>query len=126
MATAKKTLAAACWVLGLQCQASAGWGVGLTGWIKWLLSWKQGFWLLGLIRQGNAPSSPPGSWENILTLKKSWDMLTAEKKQSSPGLVAAATSPAGTPITNSRVQRPRNQMVCAPETVGANPKGHTT
>lgn len=76
-----------------------------------------GFWLLGLIRRGNAPSPSPGSWENILTLKKSWDMLTAEKKQSSPGLVAAATSPAGTRITNSRVQRPRNQMVCAPETV---------
>lgn len=38
---------------------------------------------------------PRGSWENILTLKKSWDMLTVEKKQSSPSLVAAATSPAG-------------------------------
>lgn len=104
-------------MLELQCQANAGWGVGLTGWIKWLLSWKPGFWLLGLIRRGNAPSPPPGSWENILTLKKSWDMLTAEKKQSSPGLVVAATSPAGTRITNTRMQRPRNQMVCAPETV---------
>lgn len=57
------------------------------------------------------------SWENILTLKKSWDMLTVEKNQSSPSLVAAATSPAGTRVTISRVQRPRNQTVHAPETV---------
>lgn len=60
---------------------------------------------------------PWRSWENILTLKKSWDMLTVEKNQSSPSLVAAATSPVGTQVTVSRVQRPRNQTVHAPETV---------
>lgn len=61
---------------------------------------------------------PWHSWENILTLKKSWDTLTFEKKQTSPSLVAAATSPAGTQITTSRVQRPRNQMLHVPDTLG--------
>lgn len=43
---------------------------------------------------------PWRSWENTLTLKKSWDMFAVEKKQSSPGLVVAATSPAGTRVTH--------------------------
>ena len=64
---------------------------------------------------------PWRSWENTLTLKKSWDVFTVEKKQSSPGLVAAATSPAGTQITDWGVggcSRPRNQMVSGPEDAG--------
>lgn len=59
------------------------------GWIKWLLSWKLGFQLRELIRQGNCYSRR--SRENSMTLKRSSDVFTVEKKQNSPGLVAAAT-----------------------------------
>lgn len=46
-----------------------------------------GLLLARLIRQGNC--YPWHTWENMLTLKKSWDLLTVETKQRAP----AATPP---------------------------------
>lgn len=50
-------------------------------------------------------------------------MFTVEKKQSSPSLVAAATSPAGAPITTSRHRSQGLRWCMSLRPQGGNPKG---
>lgn len=69
MATAKTPLC--CGVLGRKCRVRGQAGEWVSpGWMEWLLSWKPGFWLLGLVRQAGK-CCPWRSRENVLTLKKS-------------------------------------------------------
>lgn len=49
-----KKHSAECWGISAMSVVVLGRGFVSPGWIKWLLSWKLGFWLLQLIKQGNA------------------------------------------------------------------------
>lgn len=104
-----------CGVLGRRALPGAGPGFSRSDRVTAFLETR-----LLLVRADRAGGKmlPWHSQENHLTLKRCWDKPTVEGKQSLPGSVAAAASPAETRVTHAGCSGHSGPTGHAPEAAG--------